>query len=63
MFALFALAGDIGCAVGPDFVGIVSEISEGGLKSGILWAAVFPLAAILVTLFLKFSTDRRSNIK
>ncbi|WP_124099359.1 MFS transporter [Ruminococcus sp. Marseille-P6503] len=42
MFALLALAGDIGCSAGPALVGQVSQLS-GSLKTGILCAAVFPL--------------------
>ncbi|MBQ1260745.1 MAG: MFS transporter [Clostridia bacterium] len=30
MFALFALAGDVGCALGPDVVGIVSDLITSG---------------------------------
>ncbi len=35
MFALFAFAGDIGCTVGPDVVGFVSEAISGGALSGL----------------------------
>ncbi len=41
MFAVLALAGDIGCAAGPAVVGLISD-STGELKSGILAASVFP---------------------
>ena len=50
MFALLALAGDLGCAGGPTLVGCVSASFQGNLKAGILSAVVFPLlllAAIL----------------
>lgn len=50
MFALLALAGDIGCASGPAAIGIVSE-SSGNFKNGILTAAIFPvimLAAVIL---------------
>ena len=43
MFALLALAGDIGCSAGPSLVGSVSEAFGGNLKSGLLMAAIFPL--------------------
>ena len=49
MFAFFALAGDLGCSAGPTFVGLISDQVRGGLKSGILWAAVFPLLLIIGT--------------
>lgn len=43
MFALLALAGDLGCAGGPALVGAVSELCGGELKQGLLAAAVFPI--------------------
>ncbi len=41
MFALLALAGDLGCSMGPTLVGFVSDAAGGNLKSGILAAALF----------------------
>ncbi len=46
MFALLALAGDVGCSVGPTLVGMVSDLAGGDMKAGILCATVFP--AVLV---------------
>jgi MFS family permease len=43
MFALLALAGDIGCCGGPTLAGIVSSLSGDDLHSGILIASVFPV--------------------
>ena len=45
MFALLALAGDVGCFVGPDLVGAASDALGGGsagVKLGMLAALVFP---------------------
>ena len=47
MFALLALAGDLGCSAGPTLVGFVSDAVGGNLKAGILAAAVFPLVMVL----------------
>lgn len=47
MFALFALAGDVGCSAGPTLVGFVSDALGGDLKRGILSAIVFPIVLIL----------------
>lgn len=47
MFALLALAGDLGCASGPTFAGMISDICEGNLKIGILCAIVFPVVLFL----------------
>lgn len=43
MFALFALAGDLGCSGGPTLVGFLSEHAGNNLKAGIQWAVIFPL--------------------
>lgn len=43
MFALLALAGDLGCSSGPTLVGIVSGLASDNMKLGILAAIVFPL--------------------
>ena len=43
MFALFALAGDLGCSAGPGLVGLVSEAAGNSLKMGLLSAVVFPV--------------------
>ncbi len=44
MFAILALAGDLGCCTGPGLVGWVSDTAPAGLKAGLLAAALFPLA-------------------
>ena len=50
MYALLALAGDLGCSAGPTLVGFVSGAFGDNLKIGILVAMVFPLT-ILICLF------------
>lgn len=60
MFAILALAGDIGCSSGPGLVGVfvnmaengvkllpAADSSSSGLKTGLLFAAVFPLIMII----------------
>ena len=47
MYALMALAGDLGCSSGPGLVGAVAGAAGGELKIGIMAAAVFP--ALLLT--------------
>ena len=51
MFALLALAGDLGCSGGPALVGYVSSRMQDDLKKGILAAVIFP-ALLLAGLFL-----------
>ena len=43
LFALMALAGDLGCSGGPTVVGMVSSLFGENLKKGILAAALFPV--------------------
>lgn len=50
LFALLALAGDLGCSAGPTLVGFVSGALGDNLKIGILSAVVFPLLLILCLL-------------
>jgi len=43
MFALLALAGDLGCAGGPALVGLASGAGDGDLRAGLLASALFPV--------------------
>ncbi|MDD6201183.1 MAG: MFS transporter [Firmicutes bacterium] len=52
MFALLALAGDVGCASGPTVVGTVSQWFGGELKAGLLAAVAFPMALMIGILIL-----------
>lgn len=52
MFALLALAGDLGCSAGPTLVGFVSDSVGGNMKAGILAAVLFP-AVMLICLIPK----------
>ncbi len=47
MFALFALAGDLGCTLGPTFVGTMADTFSGKLNTGILTGIVFPAILII----------------
>lgn len=47
MFALFAVAGDIGCSAGPSLVGLVADAFGGNIKLGFLAGAIFPLVLII----------------
>ena len=57
MFAMLALAGDTGCAVGPGLVGAISERFSGDLKTGILAVTVFPV----IMLFSAIAYERKSR--
>lgn len=51
LFALMALAGDLGCSGGPTLVGMVSSAFGEDLKKGILAAVCFPLLLLGGILF------------
>lgn len=53
MFALLALGGDIGCAAGPGLVGAISNAAGNSLKTGLLFAIIFPLLMLLVIMGLR----------
>lgn len=47
MYALMALAGDIGCSWGPTVVGLAASYAEGNLKVGLGVATVFPILILI----------------
>ena len=47
MFALLALAGDLGCSSGPTLVGLVSSRFGDNLRLGILAAILFPVLMLI----------------
>lgn len=53
MFALLALAGDLGDTVSPAMVGSLAELAGGNLKTGLLAATVFPAVLAFGLLILK----------
>ena len=58
MFALLALAGDVGCSGGPTVVGMVSGALGDNLKMGILAGVVFPLLLLAGIFMCKKPTDK-----
>ena len=52
MFAFFALAGDLGCAGGPTFVGMIASHFNDSISVGVLFALVFPIVMIIGVLAL-----------
>lgn len=47
MFAMLALAGDLGCSFGPTLVGFVSSASRNHLQTGIFTALLFPVLLLI----------------
>ena len=63
MFALLALAGDMGCSSGPTVVGLVAGLTQNGFKGGILASIVFPILLLVGLLLLGKTKDPSENIK
>ena len=57
IFGLLAMAGDIGCVLGPALVGFVSDGAAEGLQTGMLAATVFPILMLIALSILR----RRDN--
>lgn len=47
LFALLALAGDVGGTLGPSLVGLGTQAHENSIQDGLLAASVFPLLLVL----------------
>lgn len=47
LFAMLALAGDVGCSSGPTYVGMISGALNDNLKMGVFAALVFPILMIV----------------
>lgn len=61
LFALLALAGDMGCSSGPTVAGMVSSMASDDLKKGILAAIVFPVLMLLGIAAVKMEKKGRSD--
>ena len=53
MFALLALAGDLGCSAGPSTVGFIADIGSNSLKTGMLFAIIFTVLLLIGLIILK----------
>ncbi len=59
MFALLALAGDLGCSGGPTVAGMVAGAMGENMRAGIGAALIFPLGMGLGLILLKYGKKRR----
>lgn len=62
MFALLALGGDMGCVGGPAVVGWLSGAFGGDMRTGILFATVFPVILTLAMLVHKRDEKKRQKL-
>ena len=53
MFALLAMAGDIGGSVGPAAVGMITQAANDNMKVGMLSASIFPFVLIMMLLLMR----------
>ena len=53
MFALLAMAGDMGGSIGPCVVGFVTQNAGDNLKAGMLAGCIFPAILVISIIFLK----------
>ncbi|MBQ8108161.1 MAG: MFS transporter [Ruminococcus sp.] len=58
MYALLALAGDCGCAGGPAMVGFITRGMGDDLRSGLIWASIFPAVMIFALVMLSGVTKK-----
>ena len=61
MFALLALAGDLGCLSGPTLVGALSEAVGGEIKFSFLFASAFPLLLMAALFYLRIYKKKVSQ--
>ena len=61
MFALLALAGDVGCSGGPTVVGMVSGALGDDLKKGILAGVIFPILLLVGIFLCKIPMKKRTD--
>ena len=59
LFALLALAGDVGGTVGPSIVGLCTGSAENNIQSGLLAASVFPVLLVICLLCIRRRTCSR----
>ena len=63
MFALLALAGDMGCVIGPSLAGTVAEIFGGDLQISFIISAVFPFVIFALVPFAILFAKRKNTKK
>lgn len=61
MFALLALAGDVGCSGGPTLVGFVTGIASDNLKKSIFAGIVFPILLVVGIILLKNTLQKKED--
>lgn len=58
LFALLAMAGDLGGSVGPSSVGLISQAFGDNLQKGLLFGGIFPVLLVIFLVILKFQKEK-----
>lgn len=61
MFALLAMAGDLGGSVGPSSVGMLSQRAGDNLQYGLLYGGIFPIVLVIFLFILKFTGVKNNH--
>lgn len=61
LFAILAMAGDVGGALGPYLVGLATEMNGNDLKTGLLYGSVAPCILIILLIILMFCGRKKEN--
>ena len=59
MFALLAMAGDLGGSIGPSIVGMISQKAGDNLQTGLLFGGFFPVLLIIFLVILKLIKENK----
>ena len=59
MFALLAIAGDLGCLAGPTLTGWIADIFDNDLKISFLICTTFPIFILVFGLWIKAKTKEK----
>ena len=60
LFAMLAMAGDLGGAFGPSLVGTVTQQAGDNLQSGMLVGSIFPLVLIICLVLLGRMAEKKA---
>jgi MFS family permease len=61
LFALLAMAGDLGGSIGPSTVGIISQKAGDNLQQGLLFGGIFPVILVIFLIILKLMKGKDST--
>ena len=61
MFALLAMAGDMGGTLGPSLVGNISQKMGDDLHKGLLYGTAFPVILVISVLIMKASAKKEQK--